>query len=383
MKQKLLHLLKPYGSVLSTPQFNHFSHFIHSLSVCEIPSISRFSELHDKDRSCLNRFLTESPWLVSDVKSVYHKELNNYLAKESCILIDDTLSHRPYAKKVELANWHFDHTLNKQSLGYCVVTSTIKSKDNIIPYDLLPYYRKSDCTTISYKSKNELAKEIIESTRNNSKVKYAIFDSWYSNEIVIGACKEANKKYITQIKSNRNVTINYKKRAVRAHANHIEEREWETFTFDNNIFRIFSTSAFISKVGSVHLIFSQFYDEDKEKWGETNYIISNMIDVQSYEVIVMYLNRVGIESFHREAKQNTGLEGYFLRNNRGIERYLFLVMLAYATLVLQSIEMKEIISIGKMCEERKVEVYMQAYEEIERNPAVKEAICRRLARARI
>ena len=383
MKQKTPDLLKPYESVLSKSQFNHFSHLIHSLSVCEIPSISRFSELHDKDRSCLNRFLTESPWNISDVKSIYHKEISPYIKKYSSLLIDDSISHRPYAKKVELANWHFDHTINKQSLGYCIVTSTIKSEDNIIPYDLIPYYRKSDCATINYKSKNELAKEIIKSTQNNSNIKYAIFDTWYSNNIVIGACKEANKRYITQIKSNRNVTINYKKRAVRSHAKHIKEEDWNTFTYDKSIFRMFSTSAFISGIGTVHLIFSQFLNEDQEKWGETHYIISDMINIPSHEILVMYLMRVGIESFHREAKQNTGLEGYFLRNNRGIERYLFLVMLAYATLVLRSIEMKENITIGKMCEEGKVQVYMEAYEEIERNPAVKEAICRRLARARV
>jgi hypothetical protein len=118
-------------------------------------------------------------------------------------------------------------------------------------------------------------------------------------------------------------------------------------------------------------------------WSDTNYIISDEQSISSSEIIAMYLNRVWIESFHREAKQNTGLEGYFLRKRRGIEKYLFLTMIAYAHLVLQSIEMKESKTIGEVCEERKKQVFMEAFDEIQRNPNLKEVICMNLAKARV
>lgn len=376
-------LLKPYGSVFSKPQFNHFCGLVKPLCICEIPSLNRISALHNKSRSSLNRFLTESTWKTKDVKKVYHQELIPYIKPKAFLIIDDTLSHRPYAQKVEKANWHFDHTINKQSLGYCLVTSVISSEEEIIPYDLESYYRDEDCKDRIFKSKNDIAKEIILSTKNVDNINTVIFDTWYSNDKVVGACKEAGKNYITQIKSNRNVTINYKKNAVRSFDSYIKNEDWSHFEHKDDKFRFISTSAFISGIGSVHLIFSQMYNGATKKWGETCYLISNLIQVNSQLLIENYLLRGGIEGFHREAKQNTGLEGYFLRNNRGIERYLFLVMLAYATLVLQRLSMESKATIGEMCERNKVAVYETVFEMIRGDPMIKDNVFAGLAKARV
>lgn len=383
MIQANVQLLKPYEFVLSKPQFNHFSGFVNALQVCEKSSVTRFAQLHNKDRSCMDRFLTESPWEVKSLEPVYKSQISEYFEEGSSLLIDDTLSHRPYAKKVEKANYHFDHTNSKQSLGYCILTSTIITSKAQIPYKIEPYYRKVDCEDIEFRNKNEMTRDIILSTKDDVRIKYVIFDTWFSNAIVIGACKESKKHYISQVKSNRNVTIGHKKRFVREHADEIKDGDWEIYTHENTIMRVFGTSAFIPKIGSVHLIFSQLFDEKKSVWSDTHYIISDLMTVQSPEIIVMYLQRVGIESFHREAKQNTGLEGYFLRKRRGIERYLFLVMLAYSHLVLQSIKMEESKTIGEMSEIRKKEVFMDSFDKIQKNPELKEVICMKLAKARV
>ena len=383
MMQNTNSLLKPYGFVLSKPQFNHFSHLINSLAVCEKPSLLRFSAIHNRDRSSLNRFLTESTWEISQVKEAYHNQINSYIVSNSFLLIDDTLSKRPYAKKVEKANYHFDHTINDYSLGYSVMTSVIKIEGRLIPYDIRSYFRKEDCNNIKFLSKNEIAANFIRSTDDIKNITIVIFDTWFSNDIVIGACEESNKHYITQIKSNRNVTISNKKRFVREHEKIIKKGNWSEIEYNKDKFRYFSTSAFISKIGSVHLIFSQLYNKEEKKWGETYYLISDMLNVNSEIVLRNYLARVGIESFHREAKQNTGLEGYFLRKYRGSEKYLFLVMLTYSLLVLQSISMKTEKTIGEMCEENKVYLYEEVYQEIKIHPEKRWDKFRGLAKARV
>ena len=86
-----------------------------------------------------------------------------------------------------------------------------------------------------------------------------IFDTWFSNDVVIGACKESNNHCITKIKSNRNVTISNKKIFVK--------------------FRYFSTSAFISN------------HKEEKKGGETYYLISDMLNVSSEIVLRDYLAR--------------------------------------------------------------------------------------------
>jgi len=383
MRCELLSLLKPYENAFSKPQMLHFAAFITSLSACETPSITRMSEIHTKSRSTFNRFLTESPWDIEEVKSVYHGQIQPFIMKGSSLLIDDTNSKRPYAKKVEKANYHYDHTEGKEVLGYNLVTSVISSNEETLPYDLIPYYRSEDCTARKFKTKNQIASEIISSTASNQNITLVIFDSWYSNEIVIGACKKAKKDYITQIKSNRNVTINRHQNAVRAFTKSIQDKDWELTIYNESAFRFFATSAFISKIGSVHLIFCQKYDESEKKWGEPHFLISNMLDVSSIVILHKYLSRVGIEGFHRDAKQNLGLEGYFLRKNRGIERYLFLVMLAYGFLVMQKMKNHLALSIGELCEEQKIIVYKQTLRRIKQNPEIEDALLYSLAKARV
>lgn len=379
--ENLKSFLQPYSMALSKPQFTHFSHMIHSLAVCEQPSIQRFSALHEKSRSSLSRFLSESTWEIEPVKQLYHLQLEPYIETDSFLLLDDTLSKRPYAKKVEKAGYHFDHTINKNVLGYSIVTSVLKSGQNIIPYDLKPYYREQDCQDTQFKTKNELAEEIILSTKHNKKISTAIFDTWYSNEHVIGACKEAGKHFITQIKSNRNVTLNRMKRFVREHEKEIDENDWQVMQYHEEKIRFVSTCAHISKIGNVHLIFSQMFNETDKTWTETHYFISDLLEVEPQLILENYLMRVGIEGFHREAKQNIGLEGYFLRKCRGIERYLFLVMLTYSILVMQSIPGK--LSIGQTCEENKVLLYEQVYQGILSNPESRWEMFHNLAKARV
>ena len=251
MIQTNLQLLKPYEFEFSKPQFNHFSKFIQCLQVCDKPTINRFYHLHNTDRSSMNRFLTESPWKLEDLENIHLNQISKYYKEGSSMLIDDTISHRKYAKKVEGANYHFNHTESKQSLGYCILTSTISFDNQILPYIIKPYYRKDDCVNTTFKSKNEMAKEIILSSKNQEKIKYVIFDTWFSNDIVIGACKSAGKNYITQIKSNRNITIDNKKRFVREHAREIKDEDWFEFAVEGNKLRIVNTSAFISKIGSI------------------------------------------------------------------------------------------------------------------------------------
>ena len=364
--ESLSNFIEQYHSVFTKPQFIHFSHIVHSLTICEEPSIQKFSFLHSKSRSSLSRFLSKSTWNQDHVELMYHIQLEKYIQEDSSLIFDDSLSKRPYAKKVEKVNYHFDHTQNKSVLGYSIVTSVIKSGEKIFPYSLKPYYRLEDCQSSSFKTKNQLASEIILSTKNQKNITDALFDSWYSNDEVIGACKEAGKNYVTRLKSNRNVTINHKKKWVREHAEMIQEKDWQEMRYNQERIKFFSTSAFISGIGSVHLVFSQMYNKKEKNWTETHYFISNLLEENPQLILEKYLTRVGIEDFHREAKQNIGLEGYFLRKCRGIEKYLFLVMLTYSILVMQSISTK--LSIGRACQENKALLYEQVYQEILQNP---------------
>jgi len=56
------------------------------------------------------------------------------------------------------------------------------------------------------------------------------------------------------------------------------------------------------------------------------------------KIIFSFVQRWNIETFHRDSKQNLGLEDYELRKLKGIMRHWYLVFLAYTILQLSSNE---------------------------------------------
>ena len=202
---------------------------------------------------------------------------------------------------------------------------------------------------------------MIERTQRYKKLPLCIVDSWYSNIKVLGKITEVGSHYITEIKSNRNTTVSNKCRYVREHAKHIKEKGFSVISIKEAKYRFFQTSAFISGLGNINLVFSQKYEESGEEWGEMYYLISDILSLSGQRVIELFLLRGGIEGFHREAKQQLGFEHYQLRNDRGIERYLFLVLLVYVLLLLlnqqQMRDTFESKTIGELCRYLKAECY--------------------------
>ena len=353
----LLNLFDGCGC-FSKPQFGNFCQAATGMAVSQYSAISRWSRLFcKKDQSTLNDFFNESPW---DDASVYDR-LSRLIArrvKDAYLgIIDDTLSHKPYAKKMENVGWFYDGKAKEQQKGHNVVTSGVKSLElNFVP-SCSELYKKG-----SGRSKNDIACTMVRRIchYNKNVIIFAV-DSWYSNSIVLGGIKRCRKHYVTEIKSNRNVTIGNKKRFAREHEKHIPKKRFTEAIIKGAKYRYFQTSAFIKSLGSVNLVFSQKYDENEKKWGETYYLITDILTMQGDKVIELYLERGLIEGFHREGKQQLGMEEYQLCNSRGIERYLFLVLLVFVLLLLLSQQAMRKTSksqtIGELREQLKAECY--------------------------
>jgi hypothetical protein len=277
-------------------------------------------------------------------------------------ILDDTLSHKPFAKNMELLGVHYDHLNGGYEKGHSIVTAGYHTPLEFIPHDAGIYVRKENCGNhILFRTKNDIAVEMIKGMAKQRKVFCFVFDTWYSNEQVIGAVKEAKKHYVTEIKENRNVTISWRGTAVRDHAKHINEKEYLSLLIEGRKFKVFSCSAFISGICSVHLLFCRMWQEENKKWSDMHYLISDLVSFSEESILRLYLMRGGIESFHRDAKQHLGLESYQLRKSRGIERYLFLVLLAYAFIVMLLMlpygKMRCLRTIGDVCRALREDCY--------------------------
>jgi hypothetical protein len=288
-----------------------------------------------------------------------HRKLTRFTTNKikdlSIGVIDDTMSHKPYAKKMEHVGFFHDGLTKKEVKGHSIVTHGVHSQElGLVPVDI-ELYRKDGRT------KNDIACDMIQRTQRYKKLQLFVLDSWYSNVQVLGKICKRGSHFITEIKSNRNITIDNKRRWAREHERSIKESQYKTASINGSFYRYFQTCGFICGLGNVNLIFSQKFEEGEGKWGETYYLTTDVLSLAGKRAIELFLVRSGIEGFHREAKQQLGLEHYQLRTDRGIARYLFLVMFVYVLLLLlnkqqmrNSLERK---TIGEMCRYLKAECY--------------------------
>lgn len=80
-----------------------------------------------------------------------------------------------------------------------------------VPVGIRLYLKEEYCkeNQIAFKSKNQLAAELIESFICPKSVRVSVlFDSWYLNPTVVTACQEKGYHYISQAKSNRTIYVN-------------------------------------------------------------------------------------------------------------------------------------------------------------------------------
>lgn len=326
------------------------------MAVSPYSSINRWSHLYaKKHQSTLNDFLTASPWEEHKVHSQLSRLTVGRIKDFQIGIIDDTMSHKPYAKKMDHLGYYRSGVSKDREKGHSIVTHGLHSREvGFVPFDI-QLYRKNDL------SKNDIACAMIDRTKWHRNNLLYIIDTWYSGVRLLSKIKSIKSHYITEVKSNRKVTIDYKSRFVREHAQNIEESDFNTVIINGSKYRFFQVSAFIKGLNSINLVFSQKYDEKENKWGEFYFLITDILNLSGERVIELFLVRGGIEGFHREAKQQLGLENYQLRTGRGIERYLFLVLLVYALLMLliqqhmrRTFEIK---TIGEMCRQLKAECY--------------------------
>ncbi|MBW2976141.1 transposase [Candidatus Woesearchaeota archaeon] len=349
----LLNLFKP---CFTKPQFSNFSQATTCIAVSQHSTISRWCNLFDKKyQSSLNDFFTVSPWEDDSVHTRLSRLTINRFKDMGIGIIDDTLSHKPYASKMDWLGIFYDGLTKKKQKGHSIVTHGLHSSQfGFIPFDEQLYKKDG-------RSKNDIACTMIERTKRFKKLPLYVVDSWYSNTKVLSRVKLANSHYITEIKSNRNVTLSNKCRYAREHEKHIRQKDFKEVLIKDSKYRYFQTLSFISGLGNVNLVFSQKYDKGREEWGETYYLITDVLSLSGERVIGLFLVRGEIEGFHREAKDKLGLEDYQLRTDRGIERYLFLVLLVFVLLLMlnqqqmrNSLENK---TIGELCRQLKAECY--------------------------
>jgi len=375
-------------------QFQHFQSYLTGLIVLNNKTMANITRcvLDSADKTNLSRFFSEADW---DVEAVNKKRIAYLLQKtkkhrlstrKSVLSIDDTLLEH-VGSLFEYIDKHYNHGNNTYPLAHNLVTSHYVSGAVRFPVGWRLYRRYEEFTSWSLfvekhfpdatipkrkKERNKFKREveptlltdpeflalheafrtkislavalIKEAVTQKLSFETALFDSWYLSPELIKLLAQYDKKWISLLKRNRNISTNNLR---------ILDEDGKRIQFDKSKIKVedliplipatafkpvkvgdrtyycFSKNVHIASLGKVRLVIS-FDNPDLE--GTFALLVTNHLSWNAKKIIETYLLRWPIETFYQDAKQQLGLNQYRMRKAKAIQKHWCLVFVAYSFL---------------------------------------------------
>jgi SRSO17 transposase len=323
----------------SKPQRNHLFTLIHGIILCagrkNITQI-RNATRQDRHVSSVTNFLNHAPWCVNRMQrrrmQFVIEKIRTKCAKHGdsrrlvFLIVDDTCCKKDTStKKMAALSFQYSHEDGKSVWCHCVVTSHVVSENGSFAWDYRPYFREEECRAqgLTFKSKNDLALEMIESfpAEENEQV-YVLMDSWYTSEKVINACNSKGFHVIAAVKTNRlicvsGITISIADFAVQ----HIRKSDLRSVTVDGQgMYWIYDYEGPLSEMENVKALLSwkdEYADSSKPQVCLLCTDLSlDLVTIQRY-----YHVRWNIETGYRYFKELLGFDHYQLLSFEGIQRF--------------------------------------------------------------
>jgi len=290
-------------------------------------------------RSRFNNFMIVDRWEPQIVLQMKASEMLGTLGPRKGdvieFIIDDSKKQKR-GKAMEAVNWIHDPLSGKSIRGHQYVTATIRFAGHTIPFGIRLYIKKEDCPDLKrkFKKTTQLAAELISEFEPPEGVLVRVlFDSYYFCPVVVKACRRKGFRFVSTLKSNRNLFKNGRKLKVGAYGSRLLRRS------KKKIYRISKTKVRVkytyvdagwlevSDLGKLHVIFSR-KNTDPKVLG----IVTDDAKLSAGQMIQTYDDRWSIEVFFKDSKQLLGLGQYQNGSYEAAVTHLHLVCFAYALL---------------------------------------------------
>jgi hypothetical protein len=330
---RVRHLLSGFRRYFTRPQYENFCRVVLGLIVAgekehDVKSVNElFTER--KDQSSMNRFFTEPRWDVERVagegKALLLSE-NEASRLTEYKIIDDTVC-RKYGPGAEMVCYNHSSTMGT-ILSHDYVTSLYVSGDVSVPDGLKLYGSERRCREkgVEFKTKVQLACEMIDEHAPRARRTIWLWDSWYTVYDIVARCSAHGYGWIGEIRSNRVVFYEGKK----YHLGELLERllsegRFSDVFIEGEIYQSCKVRVFAKKLGRVSVVFNVKAGTDDV------HILCTEMRSTAEDVVRHALERHRIEDFHKGAK-HLGLGEYRFRESEAALTHAHLVSLAYTLL---------------------------------------------------
>ncbi len=341
--------LDNFKEPFSHKQFAAFKMFIYAmLPDYKRLNLSSLSKNLPVDYQQFQYFFSDSKWNYENLNNLrintLKKGKTTGFSKDGVLAIDDTGSLKPYAKKTDGVSYQHCPSLKDEAYCNVAVGSCFVYGNKHLPLNLKFYRPQAEFLLEKddpdFRSKLDFAKELIDDAIAKSiPFSYLLIDSWYPSSDLIQFIDQKNRKFIAEIKSDRNLLFKHpvtKKqvwlkqdelvRLIKKHLwhkariAHYKDAKLPIYGFESRL-----------KDCSVPLkafvIFGSWSDEDKK---DIHILITSDLGMSYKKVVGLYMQRWGIEQMFRELKDTFYFDHYQVRHQERIMRYWMLCILTWS-----------------------------------------------------
>lgn len=274
----------------------------------------------------LHHFLHDSPWDAQAAQRAEQERLARLARRDGRpirLIIDDTPVERA-GKKIEGLGVH--HSAKGLVRGLCAVTAVVRLGGLVLAWAVRGYRAKRGCPAGEFRSKVDLAEEILSGATALGPDVTVLLDAWYTCKRILNRVTRQGWRYVAALKSNRLLVLDGRKTPVR----HLAKgpREYRTVRLSRRRkVRVARRLAVLPGVGQVAVFIT--------KTGrKTKFLVSNDLELSAAAAVRLYAERWSIETFHREVKQHLGFGELWVRSWRAVQRHWTLAAAAYNALKL-------------------------------------------------
>lgn len=294
-------------------------------------------------------FFSEANWQAKELNDVRLRLLQNQRTTKAnykgVLAVDDTACLKPHALHTEGASVQYCGCLGREENANVAVASCFVSNSKHFPVDFKSYLPITTPNPQNFKSKLDLAKELIDDALNKKIPFYSVVvDAWYTSTDLIEFVTSKNLTLVAEVKINRSIFFT-----------HPQTRQWRYLRAEEIIPLI--KEFFPHKLKTVHLTRSDGTDKNIlyysfksklkdcstavqvififERWSKTDdkdvhVLITTDLTMPVKTAILTYLLRWGIEESFRELKDTFCFDQYQVRHQEQIQKHWIMSFLAWS-----------------------------------------------------
>jgi hypothetical protein len=331
---RLKHVFSKLKRFFTKPQYENFCR-------TELGLIAAGKKEHDiksvneqfidaKNQSSLNRFITKPKWSIEQVAEESQQLLLNEAQADASLeyeIIDDTVC-RKYSAKTEMTCYNHS-TMLGTVLSHDYVTGLYVNGDVAVPDGLRLYGSEKRCIEkqVEFKTRVQLAGELIDVYKPRAKHTIMLWDSWYMCQDMVKKCESQGYSWMGEIKSNRIVFYKEKKYRLWELLDKLRVEGQLSDVIVNGVFyNACQLEVFVPTIGHVCFLVNVKMDTK-----DVHLICTNLAGCSLEGLVGHALVMCRINKFHKEAKF-LGFGEYRFRTSEAALTHAHLVTLAYILL---------------------------------------------------